>query len=85
MKPTGENNSFSLPPALLAEVEAFADREHRPVADVLQDAVERYVREKRWQTLHDKANARAKALGLTEEDVPRLIAETRKELRQGRE
>jgi hypothetical protein len=85
MKPTGESNSFVLPPALLAEVEAAADEEHRPALDVLQDAVKRYMREKRWQKIYAYGEARAKELGLTEEDIPRLIAETRNELRQGRE
>jgi hypothetical protein len=52
---------------------------------VLQDAVKRYMREKRWQKIYAYGEARAKELGLTEEDIPRLIAETRNELRQGRE
>ncbi len=47
MKPTGETNPLSLPPSLLAEVEAAADEEHRPVADVLRDLVERGLEERR--------------------------------------
>ncbi len=43
MKPTGEDNAFSLPPALLAEVEAAADEDHRAVSDVVRDALERYL------------------------------------------
>jgi hypothetical protein len=45
MKPTGENNSFDLPPGLLAKLEAVADQEHRPAAEVVQTAVERYLAE----------------------------------------
>jgi antitoxin ParD1/3/4 len=47
MKPTSESNPFVLPPALLAEVEAAADAEHRTVADVLRDVVERGLAERR--------------------------------------
>ena len=46
MKPTGESNSFVLPPALLAEVEAAADAEHRPVADVVRDLVQQGLNER---------------------------------------
>jgi metal-responsive CopG/Arc/MetJ family transcriptional regulator len=85
VKPTGESGSVVLPPALLAEVEAAADAEHRPVADVVQDAVKRYVRQKRWQKIRAYGEASAKELEITEEDLPRLIAESRAEQRQGGE
>jgi hypothetical protein len=79
------DGSLAIPPALLAEIEAEAEKEHRSAVDVLQDAVTRYVREKRRQKIHAKGADSAKTLGLTEDDIPRLIADTRKELRQGRE
>jgi hypothetical protein len=85
MKPTGESNPLAIPPALLAEIQEEADKEQRPASDVLRDAVRRYVREKRWQRTLAYGRERAAALGLTEEDVPRLIAESRQEHRQGRE
>lgn len=37
-----------------------------------------------WQLLLDYGAERARALGLTEEDVPRLIAEVRTEQRRAR-
>ena len=49
MEPTGENLSFVLPPALLAEVEAAADEEHRPVSEVLREVVEQGLSERRWK------------------------------------
>jgi hypothetical protein len=85
MKPTGESNPFTIPPTLLAEIQAEADKEHRPPLAVLEDAVSRYVREMRWQRTLAYGRERAAALGLTEEDVPRLIAESRREHRQGSE
>jgi hypothetical protein len=86
MNPTGDNASLTLPPALLAEIQAEADREHRPAAEVLRDVVEHGLEEVRWQRTLAYGRERAKALGLTEADVPRLIAESRAEQRQkGRE
>jgi len=37
----------AIPPALVAEVQTIADEEHRPVADVLRDLVERGLGERR--------------------------------------
>jgi hypothetical protein len=47
MKPSGESNSVVLPRALLAEVEAAADAEHRPVADVVRELAEQGLGERR--------------------------------------
>jgi metal-responsive CopG/Arc/MetJ family transcriptional regulator len=49
MKSASDNSSLTLPPALLAEIEAEANEEHRDAVAVLQDAVKHYVTEKRWQ------------------------------------
>jgi hypothetical protein len=47
MKPIGENTPLTLPPALLAEVEAVAEAEHRTATDVVRDLVERGLAERR--------------------------------------
>jgi hypothetical protein len=76
-----ENNpvtdAATIPPALLAQVQSAADEEHRPAADLLREAVERYLRERRWQKIFAYGEERARTLGLAEADVPRLIAEFR--------
>lgn len=76
-----ENNPvtdpLTIPPALLAQVHAVAEEEHRPADDVLRDAVERYLRERRWQKIFAYGEQRAHESGLSEADVPRLIAEYR--------
>jgi hypothetical protein len=51
--------------------------------DVLQDPVKGYVKAKSWQRTLAYGQARAVAQGFTEEDVPRLIAESREEARRG--
>jgi predicted transcriptional regulator len=79
-----DTDTLTLPPALLAEVQAAADEERRPAGAVLREAVERYLRERRWQKIFAYGEQRARELGLTEQDVPRLIAEYRREERQGR-
>jgi hypothetical protein len=78
-----DSDILTIPPALAAEVRAAADEESRPVDDVLREAVERYLRERRWQKIFAYGEERARELGLSEEDVPRLIAEYRREERQG--
>jgi metal-responsive CopG/Arc/MetJ family transcriptional regulator len=76
------NNSLIVPSALQAQVEEAAAEDQRPASDLLRDAVERYLRDRRWQRTLAYGEERARVLGLTEEDVPRLIAEVRRERRQ---
>ncbi len=84
MKPRAEENNIAIPPSLLAEIQAAAEEEKRPAEEVLREAIERYLRNRRWQRILAYGEERARALGLTEADVPRLIAEYRQEQRQGR-
>jgi metal-responsive CopG/Arc/MetJ family transcriptional regulator len=74
-------NNISLPEPLLAEVRSAAQAEHRSVDEVLTDAVKRYIEEHSWTKLLDYGAERAKALGVKESDIDRLIAETRAERR----
>jgi hypothetical protein len=79
---TGDDaDTLVLPPALAKEVRAGAEEEHRQASDVLRDAVERYLRERRWQKIFAYGERRARELGLSEEEIPRLIAEYRREQR----
>ena len=72
-----------VPPALLPEIQAAADEDHRAPAELVREALERYLKDRRWQRLVSFGHARARELGLTEDDLPRLIAESRQEQRQG--
>jgi predicted transcriptional regulator len=84
MKPTRKDDSPTIPPALLAEIQAAADEERRTATELLREAVEHYLENRRWQRLLAFGEEQAHSLGLTEADVPRLIAEYRQEKRQGR-
>ena len=68
-----------MPSSLLAEVQAAANEEHRTREELLLEAVERYLRDRRWQRLLFYGQERARSLGLTDADVPRLIEEYRQE------
>jgi len=78
MKPH-EADPIAIPPALLAEIQAAAEEEHRPAGEVLREAVERYLEDRHWQRIFAYGEQRARELGLTEADIPRLIAEARDE------
>jgi metal-responsive CopG/Arc/MetJ family transcriptional regulator len=66
-----------LPENLQLELEEVARAQKRPLGDVLAEAVTAYLEERSWQRVIQSARARTKALGINEEDVPRLIAESR--------
>jgi hypothetical protein len=51
-------------------------------AEVLEDAVKQYLEEQSWRAFVGKAEVRNRASGRTEDDVPQLIAEARKENRE---
>ena len=72
MKPVSNTTTFVLPPALQAEVEAAADEEHRPVAEVVLDLVERGLSERRWQAHAEKEFQRARGVGLPDDAQPMI-------------
>lgn len=80
----GESQTPSLPGVLMAELERVARTQGRTVKQVLTEAVDRYVKDEQWQRLKAYGRERARALGLTENDLPRLIDESRQERGQGR-
>ncbi|HEY3936600.1 MAG TPA: hypothetical protein VGL97_04190 [Bryobacteraceae bacterium] len=43
MKTVSEDNTPPLPPALLAQMQAAAQEEHRPTNEIVREAVERYL------------------------------------------
>lgn len=84
MKTRVEDKTIPIPPALVEEIQAAANEEKRPAEEMLREAIERYLRNRRWQRIFAYGEERARVLGLSEEDIPRLIAESRQEQRQGR-
>lgn len=70
MKPDSLNIALALSPALLAEVEAAADEEHRPISDVLRDLVEYGLGERRWKVHAEKERQRGLEEGLPDDALP---------------
>ena len=58
---------------LLHEVEAAAREQNRQPAEVVAEAVERYLRLKRREKLYAYGEAQARKLGIRESDVPGLV------------
>ncbi len=73
------DNGILLPERPLSKLENVAQEEHRSVKDVLCDAIEQYAGVWSWTKLLSYSQDKAKALGLIEGDVDRLIAEYRAE------
>ncbi len=70
-----------LPDELQQKVEEIAREQERKPSEVVEDAVRRYVAVRGLEQLAEKGEKRARALGIREEDVPRLVEEVRRENR----
>ena len=80
MSRTTRSITFSLPSDLAERVDAMLREQGRSRSALLREALVRYLdTERRWQETFRYGEQRAQELGLTPEDVPRLIAEHRAE------
>lgn len=64
---------------LIHQIEETAHAQNRKPAEVLEEAVRKYLDEQSWQSFVGNAEERNRAKGLAEEDVPRLVSEARRE------
>ena len=71
--------NISLPEPLLAELQSAAQAEHRTADEVVADAVRVYLENQSWAQFVERNERHAKVMGITENDVDRLIAEYRAE------
>ena len=74
--------NISLPEPLLAEIQSTAQAEHRTADEVVADAVRVYLEKQSWTQFVERNERRAKGMGITENDVDRLITEYRAENQQ---
>lgn len=79
MSPT---RTVTLSDELYAQASREAQAEGKTTDEIAQDALTAYLALRRLDRLQEYGQQRADELGLTETDVPRLIAETRREPRQ---
>ena len=72
--------ALTIPPALVAELQAVADAEHRPLDDVVRDVIEHGLGE-RWQLHAEHEWQQARDLGLPNDDQP-LTGAYRRRIRE---
>ncbi len=71
--------TISLPPALAREVDRLARKEGRTRSELFREAFRQYAaRLERWERMFAEAQAAARAKGLTEADVVRIVKEYRR-------
>ncbi len=71
--------NIALPEPLLAEIRTEAQAEDRAVDEVVVDAVRNYLDSRSWLRFAERNERRAKEMGISEDDVDRLIADYRSE------
>jgi len=65
---------------MLADVTQLAKKERRTKSELVREALRRYLEDREWKAI--RAYGAARALGITEADVDRLIHEHRREKRK---
>lgn len=82
MSRTARTVTVSLPPELAKKVDALARAGGRTRSELFRTAVLQYIdRLERWEQIFAYGRKRAKELGTSEKDVPRLLREHRDEQR----
>lgn len=76
---TTKTITFSLPPEMAAQVEKAMQAEGRTRSELLREALRRYLEERRWKEVFRYGEQRSRELGLTPDDVERLVDEYREE------
>ncbi len=71
---------ISLPEPLLKQADELAKKESRSRSEFFREAIRAQILKKQLDAFNLAGQAQAEKLGLTSEDVPRLVRETRQEL-----
>lgn len=79
---TSQNISITMPQAMIKDAERLAKKEGRTISELFRETLRRYVWEQEWNEINAYGSAKAKAMGITEKDVNRLIQEYRREQRK---
>ena len=72
------SRNLDIPNGLLRQIEAIAETDGVSTGEVVRTALERLIATRKLRRFAALGREHATRLGLTEEDVPRLIEETRK-------
>jgi metal-responsive CopG/Arc/MetJ family transcriptional regulator len=74
-----EARQLTLPDDLVEVIVRTARAQGRAPEELIEDAVRRYVSDNRWEQLLSYGKRQAERLGYTEDDVERLIMESRRQ------
>ena len=69
--------TFSLPPDMTDRVEEIMRQEGRAKSELLREALRRYIEEREWRQLLRYGEQRTRELGISPQDVERLVEEYR--------
>lgn len=72
---------ISLPESLLDEADKLAKKESRSRSEFFREAIRAQILKKELDELKRYGRAQAEKLGITEDDVPRLVKEVRQEMK----
>lgn len=82
MPRTTRTITFSLPPEMAERVDEVMQQQGRSRSEFLREAVLRYIEECEWRQLLQYGERRARAQGISPEDVAGLVEEYRAEASQ---
>lgn len=77
--------SVTLPPEMLSRAERLARKENRTMSELVREALRYYERQRWWEETTAYGQARARALGIDEQDIERLVHQARRENRKSRQ
>lgn len=80
MPRNGKTYSIILAPDIAQDVEQAAQQAGISRSAFMRDAIERQVIKNRFQQRRQQAEAEVRRMGITPEDVPRLVEEARAEM-----
>lgn len=69
--------NISLPEELLGEIDEFARSERRTRSELFREAARQYIESRRWRRIREAGAKTAKELGLSVDDVERIVGEYR--------
>ena len=76
--------SVTLPPDMLKRAQSLAKKESRTMSELIREALRHYERRSWWDEVNAYCRARAERQGIREQDVDRLIHESRAARRSAR-
>ena len=69
--------SVTLPPDMLKRAQSIAKKESRTMSELIREALRYYERRSWWDEVNAYGHASAQRQGIREDDVERLVHETR--------